>query len=232
MANPVPFVATPLQVAAFPQMTESVIHVAVPLASGLVSQVAAQGSAAVDQNTEIPIHKEVAFVQKREGVAESRLSKETPASRPSSDVQMPALEVPVAMAAPLPQTEGPRDAVVLPSVTPEIVTRLAMSPNQVLSNAINELTDAMMVHMDESGHLSEIRLMLKPDVLDGASVLLKSDGQQVFVTFFTGTGGIEQLLLANQSRIVEALAASGQLPVQVSIINAEGQRHIRKSLIS
>ena len=106
---------------------------------------------------------------------------------------------------------------------------MVMSPSQILAETVNELTDTIMVNIDENGHLGEIRLILKPDVLDGTTILLKGDHQQISVTFFPGTESTEQLLMANQSRIAETLAETGHLPVNISIINSEGRRHIRKT---
>ena len=87
-----------------------------------------------------------------------------------------------------------------------------------------------MVNIDDAGHMNEIRLVLKPDVLDGTTILLKCDQTHVSVTFFPGVESAERILLANQGRIVETIAATGHLPVQVSIINSEGRRQIRKSV--
>jgi hypothetical protein len=106
---------------------------------------------------------------------------------------------------------------------------MAMSPAQILSETVNELTSAIMVNIDENGHLGEIRLVLKPDVLDGTTILLKCDQKQISVTFFPGAESAEQLLMANQNRIAETLAATGHLPVKISIINSEGRRQIRKT---
>ena len=117
-----------------------------------------------------------------------------------------------------------------PSVEPVKASSMAMSPAQILSETVNELTSAIMVNIDANGHLGEIRLVLKPDVLDGTTILLKCDQKQVSVTFFPGTANAEQLLVANQIRIAETLAATGHLPVQLSIINSEGRRQIRKSV--
>ena len=116
----------------------------------------------------------------------------------------------------------------MPSVTPIKASPMAMSPAQILSTTVNELTAAIMVNIDENGHLGEIRLVLKPDVLDGTTILLKCDQKQISVTFFPGAESAEQLLMANQSRIAETLAATGHLPVKISIINSEGRRQIRK----
>ena len=118
----------------------------------------------------------------------------------------------------------------MPAITSATITKLAMTPSEILASALNELTSAIMVNIDDAGHMNEIRLVLKPDVLDGTTILLKCDQKQVSVTFFPGVESAEQLLLANQGRIVEALAATGHLPVQVSIINSEGRRQIRKSV--
>ena len=118
----------------------------------------------------------------------------------------------------------------MPAITQATVSKLAISPNEILASALNELTSAIMVNIDESGHLGEIRLVLNPDVLDGTTILLKCDQKKISVTFFPGAASAEQLLVANQSRIVETLAATGHLPVQLSIITSEGRRQIRKSV--
>ena len=117
----------------------------------------------------------------------------------------------------------------MPSVAPVNASSLAMSPAQILSATVNELTSAIMVNIDKNGHLGEIRLVLKPDVLDGTTILLKCDQKQISVTFFPGAESAEQLLMANQNRIAETLAATGHLPVKISIINSEGRRQIRKT---
>jgi len=117
----------------------------------------------------------------------------------------------------------------MPSVTPVNASSMAMSPAQILSTTVNELTAAIMVNIDENGHLGEIRLVLKPDVLDGTTILLKCDQKQISVTFFPGAESAEQLLMANQSRIAETLAATGHLPVKISIIYSESRRQIRKT---
>ena len=116
----------------------------------------------------------------------------------------------------------------MPSVAPVKASSIAMSPAQILSETVNELTAAIMVNIDENGHLGEIRLVLKPDVLDGTTILLKCDQKQVSVTFFPGAESAEQLIMANQNHIAETLAATGHLPVKISIINSEGRRQIRK----
>ena len=117
----------------------------------------------------------------------------------------------------------------MPSVAPVKASSMVMPPAQILAETVNELTDAILVNIDENGHLGEIRLVLKPDVLDGTSILLKCDQKQVSVTFFPGAESAEQLLMANQGRIAETLAETGHLPVKISIINSEGRRQIRKT---
>ena len=128
------------------------------------------------------------------------------------------------------QTVAQPPSLDLPSIMSATISKLAISPNEILASALNELTSAIMVNIDESGHLGEIRLVLNPDVLDGTTILLKCDQKQISVTFFPGAASAEQLLVANQSRIVETLAATGHLPVQLSIITSEGRRQIRKSV--
>ena len=128
------------------------------------------------------------------------------------------------------QTVAQPPVLEMPSITPATISKLAISPNEILASALNELTSAILVNIDENGHLGEIRLVLKPDVLDGTTILLKCDQKQISVSFFPSAASAEQLLLANQSRIVETLAATGHLPVQLSIITSEGRRQIRKSV--
>ena len=122
-------------------------------------------------------------------------------------------------------------ALAMPDITPADVVKMAMTPSEILASTLNELTQTMLVHTDETtGHLDEIRLILKPNVLDGTSILLKTNQNQLFVTFFPGTEEIAQLLMANQEKIAESIVASGRLPLQMSIISSEGRRQIRKNV--
>ena len=157
------------------------------------------------------------FIQKLE-------APQKPLQKPSS---MPDVVAPSIHAAATAISQ-PTD-LAMPSVAPVNASSMAMSPAQILSATVNELTSAIMVNIDENGHLGEIRLVLKPDVLDGTTILLKCDQKQISVTFFPGAESAEQLLMANQNRIAETLAATGHLPVKISIINSEGRRQIRKT---
>jgi hypothetical protein len=143
-----------------------------------------------------------------------------------------SMETAIPMAAPsVPQNAIPQATTLdMPAITPATITKLALTPSEILASALNELTSAIMVNIDDAGHMNEIRLVLKPDVLDGTTILLKCDQKQISVTFFPGVESAEQLLMANQGRIAETLAATSHLPVQVSIINSEGRRQIRKSV--
>ena len=155
-----------------------------------------------------------------------------PSTKHVSAKESKSLETAAATIAPAAQqqTVAQPPSLDLPSIMSATISKLAISPNEILASALNELTSAIMVNIDESGHLGEIRLVLNPDVLDGTTILLKCDQKQISVTFFPGAASAEQLLVANQSRIVETLAATGHLPVQLSIITSEGRRQIRKSV--
>ena len=155
-----------------------------------------------------------------------------PSKKHVSTKESKSLETAAATIAPAAQqqTVAQPPSLDMPAITSATIAKLAISSNEILASALNELTSAIMVNIDESGHLGEIRLVLKPDVLDGTTILLKCDQKQVSVTFFPGAASAEQLLVANQSRIVETLAATGHLPVQLSIITSEGRRQIRKSV--
>ena len=184
-----------------------------------------------------PMTHAAAVPQQSETVAPQRKAMATPVDpQPStkhvSTKESKSLETAAATITPAAQqqTVAQPPSLDLPSIMSATISKLAISPNEILASALNELTSAIMVNIDESGHLGEIRLVLKPDVLDGTTILLKCDQKQISVTFFPGAASAEQLLVANQSRIVETLAATGHLPVQLSIITSEGRRQIRKSV--
>ena len=183
-----------------------------------------------------PMHA-TAVPQQSETVAPQRkaMAKSVdpqPSTKHVSTKDTKSLENAAATIAPAAQQQTVAQPPVLdmPAITPATITKLALTPSEILASALNELTSAIMVNIDDAGHMNEIRLVLKPDVLDGTTILLKCDQTQVSVTFFPGMESAEQLLLANQGRIAETLAATGHLPVQVSIINSEGRRQIRKSV--
>ncbi len=169
----------------------------------------------------ITIKSSNAFIQKPQTSLETP-QKPLQKTSSMSDVVAPNIH-PAATA-----ISQPTDLAV-PSVAPLNASSMAMSPAQILSAIVNELTSAIMVNIDENGHLGEIRLVLEPDVLDGTTILLKCDQKQVSVTFFPGAKSAEQLIIAHQSRIAETLAATGHLPVKISIINSEGRRQVRKT---
>ncbi|MBQ9445801.1 MAG: hypothetical protein IJU61_04340, partial [Victivallales bacterium] len=143
-----------------------------------------------------------------------------------------SMETAIPVTAPsVPQNAIPQATTLdMPAITPATIAKLALTPSEILASALNELTSAIMVNIDDAGHMNEIRLVLKPDVLDGTTILLKCDQKQISITFFPGVKSAEQLLMANQGHIGETLAATGHLPVQVSIINSEDRRQIRKSV--
>ena len=188
--------------------------------------VASQASTVVPKPAEYPVSQMSAPQPKA-----IRIAKPQPSAAHISSKHLESPESAISMAAPsVPQDIISHEPTLdMPAITPTTITKLALTPSEILTSALNELTSAIMVNIDDAGHMNEIRLVLKPDVLDGTTILLKCDQTQVSVTFFPGVESAEQLLLANQGRIVETLAAIGHLPIQVSIINSEGRRQIRKS---
>ena len=205
-----------LETAAMPYAMENT-KLSTPMPSAQKPFTAQTQSAHVSTNTPyITIKASHSFAQKLEAPEKfTQKSPSTPVTdTPSIHAAATAISQPTDLA--------------MPSVTPIKASPMAMSPAQILSTTVNELTAAIMVNIDENGHLGEIRLVLKPDVLDGTTILLKCDQKQISVTFFPGAESAEQLLMANQSRIAETLAATGHLPVKISIINSEGRRQIRK----
>ena len=189
------------------------------------------------QAAHTPMTHAAAVPQQSETIEPQRKAMATPVDpQPStkhvSAKESKSLETAAATIAPAAQqqTVAQPPSLDMPAITPATISKLAFSPNEILASALNELTSAIMVNIDDAGHMNEIRLVLKPDVLDGTTILLKCDQTHVSVTFFPGVESAERILLANQGRIVETIAATGHLPVQVSIINSEGRRQIRKSV--
>ena len=168
----------------------------------------------------------------------SNRSGETPLSQGERRVQAVSAELPqalpetVAGAAPAvtPAAHAPESAPVV-GVAAKISAEASRTASSIVIEAASAVADTLLVTPSLMRGDGEIRVQLKPDVLDGAQICIKVVGRSMQVEFASVTDDIARLMAEAQPQLIQRLEEKmPTFEVAVTVLpgNVTGRRLARR----